>query len=215
MATSTAKLSNPASNLLVDSTSHLPEIINIPTSPAILEATAIANSNIQQVSANELIANENVGCRSTGIANRRNSFSFVGSIQFFSVAFAAINEYEWNVLHAREYHFGNDPETSACLEYPLSISRRGSQGDVWGKRKHGEVKQTCILHMVAIRGNYGYGNYLQRTRIESRSTSALRRMEFILIRCRVLVSSPSPQVMLRMVLERSCMAPWWKGGKSR
>lgn len=61
MATSTNKITNTtpttATNLLVDSTSHLPEIINVPSSPSIIETT---NSNIQQISTNELINNENV-----------------------------------------------------------------------------------------------------------------------------------------------------------
>jgi len=58
MATSTNKISNPTANLVVDSTSHLPEIINVPSSPSIIETTT--NSNIQQISSNELINNENV-----------------------------------------------------------------------------------------------------------------------------------------------------------
>ncbi len=61
MATSTNKISSTTTNLVVDSTSHLPEIINVPSSPSIIEtATTTINSNIQQISANELINNENV-----------------------------------------------------------------------------------------------------------------------------------------------------------
>jgi len=59
MATSTNKISNVTTNLVVDSTSHLPEIINVPSSPSIIETTT-TNNSIQQLSSNELINNENV-----------------------------------------------------------------------------------------------------------------------------------------------------------
>ncbi|UJR32857.1 hypothetical protein I4U23_020318 [Adineta vaga] len=61
-AGTTNKLSNTTTNLLVDSTSHLPEIINIPSSSSIIEAT---NSNTQSISTNELINNDNVCERKT------------------------------------------------------------------------------------------------------------------------------------------------------
>lgn len=60
MATAAAKLSNPTNNLVVDSTSHLPEMINVSTSPTILEGTTITNGNIPGISANELINIETV-----------------------------------------------------------------------------------------------------------------------------------------------------------
>lgn len=62
--TTTNKITSPptVTNLVVDSTSHLPEIINIPSSPSIIETT---NSNIQQISTNELINNENVCLKKT------------------------------------------------------------------------------------------------------------------------------------------------------
>lgn len=56
MATSATKLSNPSSNLVVDSTSHLPELINVSTSPTILDGTTITNGT----SVNELINTDNV-----------------------------------------------------------------------------------------------------------------------------------------------------------
>ncbi len=62
MVTSTNKISNVTTNLVVDSTSHLPEIINVPSSPSIIETTTTTttNNSIQQLSSNELINNENV-----------------------------------------------------------------------------------------------------------------------------------------------------------
>lgn len=59
-AAAAAKLSNPTNNLVVDSTSHLPEMINVSTSPTILEGTTITNGNIPGISANELINIETV-----------------------------------------------------------------------------------------------------------------------------------------------------------
>jgi len=58
-AVATNKLSNTATNLVVDSTTHLPEIINLPSSSSMLE-TPPTNSNTQQISTNELINIENV-----------------------------------------------------------------------------------------------------------------------------------------------------------
>ena len=60
MATAAAKLSNPTNNLVVDSTSHLPEMINVSTSPTILEGTTITNGTIPGISVNELINTETV-----------------------------------------------------------------------------------------------------------------------------------------------------------
>ncbi|CAF1456438.1 unnamed protein product, partial [Adineta steineri] len=63
MATTTNKLSNTAAtNLVVDSTSHLPEIINVPSSSSIIETT---NSNTQQIPTNELINNDNAQSNSS------------------------------------------------------------------------------------------------------------------------------------------------------
>ena len=56
-AAQTTKLSNTPANLLVDSTSHLPEIINVPSSSSIME---VPNSHTQPLSTNELINNDNV-----------------------------------------------------------------------------------------------------------------------------------------------------------
>jgi len=58
-AVATNKLSNTATNLVVDSTTHLSEIINLPSSSSMLE-TPPTNSNTQQISTNELINIENV-----------------------------------------------------------------------------------------------------------------------------------------------------------
>ena len=61
----TNKISNTTTNLVVDSTSHLPEIINVPSS-SIIESSSTCNSNnnnnnhTQQLSPNELINNDNV-----------------------------------------------------------------------------------------------------------------------------------------------------------
>ncbi|CAF1474787.1 unnamed protein product [Adineta ricciae] len=61
-ATQTTKLSNTPTNLLVDSTSHLPEIINVPSSSSIME---VPNSNTQPISTNELINNDNAQSNSS------------------------------------------------------------------------------------------------------------------------------------------------------
>jgi hypothetical protein len=52
MATTT----NKTPNLIVDSTSHLPEILNVPSSSSSIIEPTTTNSNIS----NELIINENV-----------------------------------------------------------------------------------------------------------------------------------------------------------
>ncbi|CAF3807589.1 unnamed protein product [Rotaria sordida] len=63
-ATTANKISNTTTNLVVDSISHLPEIINVPSSSSIIETTT-TNSNTQQISSNELINNENAQSNSS------------------------------------------------------------------------------------------------------------------------------------------------------
>ena len=53
--------SNKSTNLVVDSTSHLPEIVNLPSSSSILESTlATSHHSAQQLSPSELINHDNV-----------------------------------------------------------------------------------------------------------------------------------------------------------
>ncbi|CAF4612697.1 unnamed protein product [Rotaria sp. Silwood1] len=64
MVTTTAnKISNTTTNLVVDPISHLPEIINVPSSSSIIDTTT--NSNTQQITSNELINNENAQSNSS------------------------------------------------------------------------------------------------------------------------------------------------------
>ena len=72
MATPTNKISNITTNLVVDSTSHLPEIINVPSSPSIIETTT--NSNIQQILSNDLINNENVCLKKYEVDKKKKEY---------------------------------------------------------------------------------------------------------------------------------------------
>ncbi|CAF4903512.1 unnamed protein product [Rotaria magnacalcarata] len=64
VATTGNKLPNPPANLVVDSISHLPELINVQSSSSIIESTT-TNSNTQPISCNELITNENIQSNSS------------------------------------------------------------------------------------------------------------------------------------------------------
>ncbi|CAF4724448.1 unnamed protein product [Rotaria socialis] len=176
VATTGNKLPNPPANLVVDSISHLPEVINVQSSSSIIESTT-TNSNTQPISSNESIANENIQSNSSlsqspqltntivqnGTSSTTGSTTSSGSVQkrlhVSNIPFRFRDE----DLKAMFAQFGE------IIDTEIIFNERGSKGfgfvtfassddaDVARDKLHGAVVEGRKIENFVLLGEYGNG----------------------------------------------------------